>query len=229
MEPPLPKADVLPVQREATPTFRVARAVAGTLLRATFDFRVSGRANLPAGPFVAIANHLNWLDPWTLLLVFPPEPRLHFLANPANLVRHRVHWAFVKAVGGYIPVDLGHGADRELFLHVNRCLEVGGAVGIFPEAGYGPVEGRLQATFKTGFAHFAVDNQVPVLPVALSGTKDLWLRKRIDVAIGHPLEPGVDVDALVDRAREALLALLPEYREPAGPKPLRKFLTTLLY
>jgi 1-acyl-sn-glycerol-3-phosphate acyltransferase len=229
MEQALPKADVLPVQREATPLFRVARTVAGTLLRATFDFRVSGRENLPAGPYVAIANHLNWLDPWTLLLVFPVEPRLHFLANPANLIQHRVHWAFVKAVGGYIPVDLKHGAGRELFQHVDRCLQVGGVIGIFPEAGYGPVEGRLQETFKSGFAHFAVDNHVPVLPVALSGTKDLWLRKRIEVVIGRPLEPGSDVDTLADRARAALLELLPEYHEPPGPKPLRKLLTRLLY
>ena len=229
MEQVLPKADLLPVQREATLSFRVARAVAGTLLRATFDFRVSGRENLPVGPFVAIANHLNWLDPWTLLLVFPVEPRLHFLANPANLVKHRVHWAFVKAVGGYIPVDLKQGAGRELFRHVDRCLQAGGVIGIFPEAGYGPEEGRLQQTFKSGFAHFAVDNRVPVLPVALSGTKDLWLRKRIEVVIGRPLEPGSDVEALADRARTALLELLPEYHEPAGPKPLRKLLTRLLY
>ncbi|MDQ2966448.1 MAG: 1-acyl-sn-glycerol-3-phosphate acyltransferase [Chloroflexota bacterium] len=209
--------------------FRLARAIAGPLLRATFDYHVSGREKIPAGPYVAIANHLNWVDPWTLLMVFPVEPRMHFLANPENLVRHRVHWAFVKSVGGYIPVDLKHGAGSELFRHVDHCLQVGGVVGIFPEAAYGPREGELQETFKAGFAHFAVDNQVPVLPVALSGTKDLWLRKRIEVVIGSPLPPGGDVDALIDRSRVALLALLPKYEEPPGRKPLRRFLTKLLY
>jgi 1-acyl-sn-glycerol-3-phosphate acyltransferase len=229
MEQALPRADTLPVQREATPLFRVARAIAGPLLRATFDYRVTGRENIPTGPYVAIANHLNWVDPWTLLMVFPPEPRMHFLANPANLVHHRVHWAFVKAVGGYIPVDLKRGAGRELFHHADHCLKVGGVIGIFPEAAYGPREGELQETFKSGFAHFAVDNQVPVLPVALSGTKDLWLRKRIQVLIGPQVASGDDVEELVQRARRALLELLPSYREPAGPKPLRKFLTRLLY
>jgi 1-acyl-sn-glycerol-3-phosphate acyltransferase len=209
--------------------FRLARAIAGPLLRATFDYHVSGRQLIPVGPYVAIANHLNWVDPWTLLMAFPVEPRMHFLANPENLVRHRVHWAFVKSVGGYIPVDLKHGAGHDLFQHVDRCLQVGGVVGIFPEAAYGPREGELQATFKPGFAHFAIDNQVPVLPVALSGTKDLWLRKRIDVLIGSPLPPGRDVDALADRSRAALLSLLPKYEEPPGRKPLRRFLTRLLY
>jgi len=229
MAPTLPRADALPVQRQATPAFRVARAIAGPLFRAVFDIRVEGRAHIPAGPFVAIANHLNWIDPWTLLLVFPAEPRMHFLANPANLVNHRVHWAAVRAVGGYIPVDLKHGAGPELFRHVDRCLQAGAVLGIFPEAAYGPAEGALQPTFKPGFAHFAVKNRVPVVPVALSGTRDLWLRKRIRVLIGRPIPPGDDVDSLVATARSELAALLPDYREPEGPKPLRKFLTRLLY
>ena len=229
MEPSLPRAELLPVQRKATVAFRVARALAGPLLRLLFDLRVAGLEGVPEGPYVLVANHLNWLDPWALLLTFPAEPRLHFLANPENLVGHRVHWAVVRAVGGYIPVDLRHGAGPELFRHVDRCLTAGGVVAIFPEAAYGPREGELQPTFKSGFAHFAVDNRVPVLPVALSGTKDLWLRKRVQVLAGRPIEPGLDVPALVERTRAALAALLPAYREPAGPKPLRRFLTRLLY
>jgi 1-acyl-sn-glycerol-3-phosphate acyltransferase len=225
----LPKADALPVQRRATFAFRVARAIAWPLFHSVFSIRVEGRSHIPAGPYVAIANHLNWIDPWTLLLVFPAEPRLHFLANPANLIAHRVHWAVVKAVGGYIPVDLKQHAGPDLFRHVDHCLGAGGVIAIFPEAAYGPTEGSLQPTFKSGFAHFAVKNQVPVLPVALSGTKDLWLRKRIRVLVGEPIPPGRDVDSLVEQARTDLAALLPAYTEPVGPKPLRTFLTKLLY
>jgi 1-acyl-sn-glycerol-3-phosphate acyltransferase len=229
MAPTLPKADALPVQRQATVAFRVGRAIASPLFHAVFDIRVEGRSHIPEGPYVAIGNHLNWIDGWIFLLVFPPEPRLHFLANPANLIKHRVHWAVVKAVGGYIPVNLKRHAGPALFHHVDHCLKVGGVVAIFPEAAYGPAEGSIQATFKHGFAHFAVNNRVPVLPVGLSGTKDLWLRKRIEVRIGEPIPPGDDVDALVERARSELAALLPAYREQAGPKPFRKFLTNLLY
>ena len=225
----LPSADVLPVQRRATAAFRLAKLLAWPLFHLAWSIRFEGRGRLPAGPYVLIANHLNWIDPWLLLLTFPTEPRLHFLANPANLVTHPVHWAVVKAVGGYIPVDLKHHAGPALFHHVDRCLQAGGVVALFPEAAYGPVEGRLQDTFKSGFAHFAVENRVPVLPVALSGTKDLWLRKRLRVIAGDPIPPGEDVDALVEKGREALAALLPAYSEPSGPKPLRKLLTNLLY
>jgi 1-acyl-sn-glycerol-3-phosphate acyltransferase len=226
----IPPADLVPVQREATPMFRFARAVVGPLFRAVFRIEVSGRDKVPARNVIVIANHLNWIDPWLLLLVFPVEPRLHFLANPKNLVKHASHFWFVRNVGGYIPVDLEHGHGPELFKHVRTCLERGGSIGIFPEAAYGPLEGQLQETFKKGFAYFAVESGVPVLPVALSGTKDLWLRKTLRLVIGEPIDAkGREVDTMVTVARERLQALLPQYEEPPGRKPLRKFLTRLLY
>jgi hypothetical protein len=70
---------------------------------------------------------------------------------------------------------------------------------------------------------------VPVLPVGLSGTKDLWLRKKILVFIGEPLTPeGKSVDDLVSEGRQRLEALLPAYRDPRGPRLLRGWLTNLL-
>ena len=101
---------------------------------------------------------------------------------------------------------------------------------IFPEAGYGPREGELQDSWKTGFAYFAVKAGVPVLPVALSGTKDLWLRKRVRVLIGESLATaGREPHEVAAAAREALRRLLPAYAERSGGKPLRKTLTRLLY
>jgi 1-acyl-sn-glycerol-3-phosphate acyltransferase len=71
---------------------------------------------------------------------------------------------------------------------------------------------------------------VPIVPIAISGTKDLWLRKSITLRIGEPVPTaGGDVDAIQAIARESLEELLPEYVEPRGRKPLRRFLTRLLY
>jgi 1-acyl-sn-glycerol-3-phosphate acyltransferase len=226
----LPAADALPVTPRATPMFRLLRAIVGPLMRLVFSWKVEGRHNLPVGrPYVIIANHLNWIDAWALLLQLPAEPRIHFLANPANLVRHRFDWWLVRKVGGYIPVDLTHKASPELFEHVNLCLQRGGVVAIFPEAAYGPREGEVQP-MKRGFAHFAADNHVPVVPIALTGTKELWLRKPIRMRVGEPIEPdGRDADAIYEAASTRLRELVPAYSEPAGRKPLRRFLTHLLY
>ncbi len=227
----VPAADALPVQREATSGFRIARLTIGPLFRLLFRLRVTGREHLPdpAQPYVLIANHLNWPDGFALLLAFPSEPRLHFLADPEDLVKNRWHWWIVRKVRGYVPVDMKRHGDPLLFAQVRRCLDTGAVVAVFPEAAYGPREGEL-LPFRKGFAHFATDAGVPVLPVALSGTKDLWLRKTIGVRIGPPIPvDGLEVDELLALAHRRLSELLPPYVEPSGWKPLRRRLTRLLY
>ena len=224
----LPAADLLQVSRRANLPYRLVRLVAVPLLRLCFRFEVTGRENIPRSEnYVAIANHLNWLDEFTLLYLLPVEPRLHFLADPTILVTRRVQWWIVRTTGGYVPVVRDRKADRVLFHHVDHCLEVGGAVGIFPEANYGPKEGEL-LPFHKGFAHFAIKAGVPVTPVALSGTKDLWFRKRIKVVVGEALATsGQDASSLTELGFKTIRQLLPAYSEPPGRKPLRRFLTHL--
>ena len=152
---------------------------------------------------------------------------MHFLGDPTGLQTRRFQWAFIRSIGGYIPVNR-EGSGPTLYHHVDRCLQRGGVVVLFPEGRYGAAEGSIGA-LKKGFAHFAIDNDVPVLPVGLSGTKDLWLRKKILVFIGKPIFPeGKSVDELVIEGRAALESLLPAYRDPRGPRLLRRRLTNLL-
>lgn len=226
--PPQPPADLLPVQRQATPMFRFIKLTASPLLFALFHIRVEGRANIPQDRnYVLIANHLNWLDSFAILAIFPAEPRIHFLGATELLVTRRVQWALVKSVAGFIPVTRQAHPDTVLFTHVNHCLERGGVVALYPEGHYGPREGEL-SPFKKGFAHFAIDNRVPVLPVALSGTKDLWLGKNVRMIIGAPIETsGQTVESLVPIAEEALRTLLPPYADPGGVKLFRQRLTKL--
>jgi 1-acyl-sn-glycerol-3-phosphate acyltransferase len=224
----LPAPDLLRVSPGANLPYRMVRLIGVPLLRLCFKFDVTGRDNIPrSGHYVVIANHLNWLDEFTLLHLFPIEPRLHFLADPTILVTRRFQWWLVRTTGGYVPVVRDRKADRVLFHHVDHCLEVGGAVAIFPEANYGPAEGEL-LPFHRGFAHFAIKAGVPVIPVALSGTKDLWFRKRIKVVVGKALPTaGRDAGSLTELAFKTVRELLPAYSEPPGRKPLRRFLTHL--
>jgi 1-acyl-sn-glycerol-3-phosphate acyltransferase len=224
----MPPADLLPVSRKANIPYRIVRLVAVPLLHFFFRFDVAGLDKVPrTGTYVVIANHLNWLDEFALLMLLPIEPRLHFLANPTILVTRKVQWFLVRKTGGFVPVVQGRHGDPALFRHVDRALEVGGAVAIFPEGNFGPAEGGLMP-FKKGFAHFAIKANVPVVPVALSGTKDLWFRKRIRVVIGEPIQPaGHDVDLLTAAAFQRMKELMPEYHDQPGRKWLRKWLTNL--
>jgi 1-acyl-sn-glycerol-3-phosphate acyltransferase len=224
----LPAADLLPVSPRANFPYRLVRLIGVPLLRLCFRFDVTGRENIPrSGNYIVIANHLNWLDEFTLLLLFPLQPRLHFLADPTILVTRKLQWWLVRTTGGYVPVVRERRGDKALFQHVDRCLELGGAVAIFPEANYGPREGELMP-FHKGFAHFAIKAGVRVIPVALSGTKDLWFRKPIKVVIGEPISTaGADPTALTELASGRMREMLPVYVEPPGRKLLRKQLTHL--
>lgn len=223
-----PPADLLPVQRQATIAYRALRLWAVPLLHSLFNIRVEGRPRIPINRnYVLIANHLNWLDSFAILATFPTEPRVHFLGDTTLLVTRKVQWALVKSVGGFIPVNRQARPDIVLFHHANRCLERGGVLALYPEGNYGPGEGEIMP-FKKGFAHFATENDVPVVPVALSGTKDLWLRKTVRLIIGEPIESaGHTVDSLVALAETRMRELLPSYRDPGGVKLLRKRLTHL--
>jgi 1-acyl-sn-glycerol-3-phosphate acyltransferase len=142
-------------------------------------------------------------------------------------VTRKVQWWIIRTTGGYVPVIRDRHGDKALFVHVDRCLEVGGAVAIFPEGNYGPREGELMP-FKKGFAHFAIKARVPVVPVAISGTQDLWFRKQIRVLIGRPISPdGHDPTSLTEAAFQRMKELMPPYSEPAGPRLLRRQLTHL--
>jgi 1-acyl-sn-glycerol-3-phosphate acyltransferase len=69
---------------------------------------------------------------------------------------------------------------------------------------------------------------VPVVPVALSGTKDLWFRKRIRVVIGQPMQTeGQDPETLTAAAFQRITELIPAYQEQGGRKLLRRWLTNL--
>jgi 1-acyl-sn-glycerol-3-phosphate acyltransferase len=223
----LPAADVLPVGPRANIPYRIVRLIGIPLLRLCFRFDVQGRENIPrSGNYIVIANHLNWLDEFALLLLMPIEPRLHFLADPTILVTRKFQWWLVRTTGGYVPVVRERHGDTTLFRHVDHCLEVGGSVAIFPEGNYGPTEGEL-LPFHKGFAHFAIKAGVPVVPVALSGTKDLWFRKPIRVVIGKPLPMSDDPAALTEVAFQTVKEMLPRYVEPPGRRLLRNRLTHL--
>ena len=224
----VPDAGVLPVGRRATFAYRAVRFFSVPVLRMAFRFEIHGRDRIPtSGTYIVIGNHLGWLDALTVAMVFPVEPRVHFLADPTGMMRRKLEWALIRATGGIVPVSRSRGGNTMLFAQVRKCLDLGGALALFPEGDFGPREGEL-LPFKRGFAHFAVESGVPVVPVAMSGPKDVWLGKRIRVFIGDAISPaGRTVEEMHEAGEKAVAALLPPYVEPRGPKPLRRWLTGL--
>ncbi|MBI4497472.1 MAG: 1-acyl-sn-glycerol-3-phosphate acyltransferase [Chloroflexi bacterium] len=204
------------------------------LLLWLFRVRVIGSEHVPAGNYIIAANHLNWVDPFVLLAVLPLEPRTYFIGRRSEVYKSWIRRLVLWAVGGVIPVEPGRGAGAEWSLRdALAVLKQGGVVGIFPEGQVAPEEGRL-LPFQRGVGFLAARSGLPVVPIALSGCKELYQGKEITVVIGAPMyveagpRMGARDEALVARLQEAMAALLPPYQEPPVTRKRLRFLTKLL-
>jgi 1-acyl-sn-glycerol-3-phosphate acyltransferase len=221
-----PAPSEFPVQRRATPAFRIARRLLRSVGRALFAVEVRGLENLrPGSNHVIIANHLQWVDAFVLMGALPAQPRIHVFGDLVGTPLWAVR--LVRAVGGVIPIDRRESGNTAVLDHAEGCLEARGSLLIFPEGRCNPTEGAA-GDFRKGFAHFALHTGTAVLPVGLSGTRELWLRKRLTVTVGAPLPTaGHTAESLTAAGREAVLTLLDPPVERGGRRLLQRRLTHL--
>ena len=137
----------------------------GLPVRAVTRARFYGTERIPRdGGLVIAANHFSWVDP---PLVGAASPRrIEFVAK---IEAHRVPGLgqLIRA-HGTLPIRRGE-SDREAVRKMREAVRVGGALGLF-------VEGTRQRSgepgqVQPGAAMVALQEDVPVVPVALHGTQ----------------------------------------------------------
>ncbi|MET0282121.1 MAG: lysophospholipid acyltransferase family protein [Steroidobacteraceae bacterium] len=179
-------------------------------------------ASLPDGPCVVVANHGSYLDGVVLYAALPPTfgfviKREMSRVPGANLLLRRI---------GSLYVDRGSGVKnkgdtRELL----KRAHAGGALAFFPEGTFHHEPGL--APFRPGAFVVAARAQLPIVPIAIRGTRRglpagrvLPQPCRIQIEIAPPLPPpgsgGADIAATVAAARSAILARIPEPDLAAG-------------
>ncbi|MBA3824790.1 MAG: 1-acyl-sn-glycerol-3-phosphate acyltransferase [Ktedonobacterales bacterium] len=136
-----------------------------------------------------------------------------------------------------VPDGGSYNALRRLDRIVQGIFARGDSVLIFPEGGLGTIEGQLRAPLKRGAVIYAMRAGVPIVPVGISGNRDLYLRKQITVRFGPPLDFGQAdrpkprvVQGALDTLEAAIRSLIdPNYQDPPGPKLLRHTLNHMLW
>lgn len=220
---------------KASLSFIILRGLVRALLRWLFKIEVRGLENLPRqGGYILAGNHLSWLDPFLILAFAPAEPRIYFMANRENMENPAWRKFFTGRIGGIIPVDQGEAGNyRATARQVSRVLGGGGVLGIFPEGDVSAIETGRILPLKKGLGYFGAQGGAAIVPVAFSGTKELWLRKPILMIIGQPIpgqQGGREVaEQLLGQTAAAIKAILP-LPTPDNPrqlKLLRKFFTYL--
>jgi 1-acyl-sn-glycerol-3-phosphate acyltransferase len=149
-------------------TYWVLKALLTPVLRFFFRVRVEGLEHVPAdGGAILASNHLSFSDSVFLPLVL--RRRVTFVAKAEYFEDPKTAWIF-RALG-QIPIKRdGGSASRRALESASEVLQGGDLFGIYPEGTRSP-DGRLYKGH-TGIARLALENRVPVLPVAMIGTRE---------------------------------------------------------
>jgi len=155
-------------------------------LRTVTRLTIEGLENVPStGPVLVVANHLNNADP---PLVSVTLRRNAIFMAKEELFRNRVLGYLLFGLGAF-PVHRGQ-ADRKALRHAENALANNQLLVMFPES-HRSKDARLQEA-QPGSALIASRNEVPIVPVAITGTEKLadwkfiFQRPRVTIKYGKP-------------------------------------------
>ncbi len=202
--------------------YQAVRLVYLIVLKLLYRIKIHGRENIPGRiPFIICSNHLSWLDPVIVGLVFPGSYKIHFMAKK-ELFSNFISSYLLGKVGAF-PLNR-EDADYAAIKKSYQLLHDGQVLGLFPE-GSRSKSGKLQKPYN-GAALIAVRSGVPIVPVAIAGPYRLF--KTLHVFIGPPFVlPPLQYDRKEDkktRLEEMSLHIMDQIRNlfPEGHinKPL---------
>lgn len=212
--------------------YGLARTFARFVLGAYLRFRKEGFERLPPPPYLICFNHLNWLDPFVLMAVWPARPRLHVFGPREEDMQVGLRNRLIRWVGTGVPF---RPAKDDLLRSTRRATAVLAAGEILSIAG----EGRLSEDegvllpINDGAAFIALRAHVPLVPLAINGTRWLRFGKTIRLRVGEPIETmglradRATVDLLTGRLQARLAEMVQGYPDNQVPGPFGRWLTEL--
>jgi 1-acyl-sn-glycerol-3-phosphate acyltransferase len=186
-----------------------------------FEIEGTAPADIDHKPYVVIANHESQADPF-LLSWLPFDMR--WVAKQELFKPPVSGWAM--RWGGDIPLRRGaRESVTEMMTECERALAAGIPVMMFPE-GTRSKDGTL-LPFKDGAFALAIRAGVPILPVAIAGTREMRPKNTYWFGRAHAcakmLDPipttgmtAADVPTLRERSRDTIAAALPDLRARYG-------------
>jgi 1-acyl-sn-glycerol-3-phosphate acyltransferase len=182
------------------------------LLVPPMSFTVSGADHIePGTQYFFLANHLSNFDIPLLFRAIPTPIR--YLAKK-ELYKIPV-FAQALHVAGIVKIDRGAGASSYAAINegVARAKTNGYSIIVFAE-GTRSRDGEIHP-FKKGAFRMAISTGLPVVPVTLSGTWDVWppgskvfYRGHADVVIHRPIPTGELTVRDIDKLRDQVFGII---------------------
>ncbi len=205
----VPAVALLPQLRQRWAVSRALARLFGLLTGCRLE--VAGLDNLPAGPCVFVANHASYIDGIVVAAALPAP--VGFVAK-AELKRHASLQSFFERLGAHFVERLDARRSVEDARALAAVATQWPPLLFFAEGTFGPAPGLRP--FHLGAFQVAAQARLPVVPVALAGTRAVlrdgsWLPRRgaITVTVCAPVPPEGEgwhgVLALRDRVRAAIL------------------------
>ncbi|MHA1370810.1 MAG: lysophospholipid acyltransferase family protein [Promethearchaeota archaeon] len=150
------------------------------VMKNIWDFEIIGYEHIPPEGQGAVlcSNHSSYWDPLVVgvALCHYTRRRIHEMGK-VELFKMPLVNAYLRWIYGF-PVRRGE-SDKEAFEYAIKRLKEGEIVGMFPEGTLNNGEDRF-LTPKTGAVYLAISANVPILPMAVSGS-DRILGKGVKV------------------------------------------------
>lgn len=179
-----------------------------TLVCADTSVEVCGKENIPAGPAIFMANHTSFFDVFAILGHL--DTQFRWIVKKELFSIPGLGLAMERA--GYISIDRN---DHEKAVNsmdlAAKKIRAGTSIFIFPE-GTRSEDGMLQYPFKKGGFHLALRSEVPIVPIAIIGSRDILSKEGIFIKpgtvkliIGKPIYPEHhDVTSLMEEMFNAI-------------------------
>ncbi|HLE92557.1 MAG TPA: lysophospholipid acyltransferase family protein [Anaerolineales bacterium] len=153
--------------------YRTLRSIVRFFMKIIADIEVHDMEKLPAGNFIAAANHLGRLDTAVLLCIIDREDIIMPVAEKYK--NHPLFGAIGRAVNAIWlnRFEADYPALREILARMQN----GGMLVIAPEGTRSKTEALQEG--RMGVAFLASKSGYPVLPVALTGTEDRRIMENI--------------------------------------------------
>jgi 1-acyl-sn-glycerol-3-phosphate acyltransferase len=179
--------------------WEIGRIIAFSLAKTLFGFQVVGQDNLLKDKGqILVSNHRSNIDPFFVGLAAGQE--IYFMAKE-ELFKISKFFTWLISFWNAIPLARDARASEAL-RKCSNLLQNKRTVLIFPEGTRNKFEETLP--FKPGFGFLATTNQVPIIPVAISGVREVWrgrLTRFIDRDIRKKYQPNYSKNVRVKFGR----------------------------
>jgi 1-acyl-sn-glycerol-3-phosphate acyltransferase len=208
---------VLPVPSLRLRRRMTRRAARFALWVAGMRVRISHDAHLPPGSSVVVANHASYLDGVVLFATLPP---VFGFVIKREMNQVPIAGLLLRRIGMHFVDRSGAGQGKRDARALMRQARSGGALAFFPEGTFHREPGL--ARFRSGAFVIAANAQMPIVPVAIRGTRQalppgslLPQPGRIEVELAPALPApragdATAIDAALRAARAAILARIDE-------------------